>query len=232
MGNSVGSSNDTLFEVKDLSFSYKLGKDTQIAALKKVSLGINPGDFVCFAGPSGSGKSTLLNLLGLIESGSGESIYYKNKKLSGLTEDELNHIRLFELGFIFQHFNLFNILSVFENVEYFMIQQGQDPKKRKETVESCLKKVGLWDHRDKRPMELSGGQKQRVAIARALAKYPKIIIADEPTASLDQVTGREIMELLLKLNREEKVTVIMSSHDPMVLELAPKVLRLKDGMIS
>lgn len=220
-----------LYQVRDLDFSYTLGKSNVILALKKVSLEIREGEFICFAGPSGSGKSTLLNLIGLIEVPQGQAFMYKGQDLGSLSNASLNQIRLFELGFIFQHFNLFNILSVSENVEYFMIQQGRNHGERKEVVESCLRKVGLWEHRDKRPMELSGGQKQRVAIARALAKRPKIIIADEPTASLDQATGREIIDLLLKLNRDENVTVIMSSHDPMVLELAPTIYSLKDGVL-
>lgn len=219
---------EELFVIKDLNFHYQLGQ-TQIEALKKVNLKISEGEFICFAGPSGSGKSTLLNLIGFIELTQNDHIQFRKKSVHKLNNDEVNQIRLFDLGFIFQHFNLFNILTVFENVEYFMIQQGKPAEERSRMVESCLRKVGLWEHCMKRPMELSGGQKQRVAIARALAKCPKIIIADEPTASLDQQTGREILDLLLKLNREDKVTIIMSSHDPMVLELSPKIYRLKDG---
>lgn len=219
-----------LFRLDDLRFHYNLGKN-RIEALKGITLSVKKGDFICFAGPSGSGKSTLLNLLGLIESPE-SGMKYKDQNLKELSEKELNKIRLFDLGFIFQHFNLFNILSVSENVEYFMIQQNRESHDRKIVVDECIKKVGLWDHRHKRPMELSGGQKQRVAIARALAKNPKILIADEPTASLDQVTGREIMDLLLTLNATEGVTVIMSSHDPMVLEKSPKIFKLKDGILQ
>lgn len=136
------------------------------------------------------------------------------------------------MGFIFQHFNLFNILNAYENVEYFLTLQNVAIAERKEITERSLQLVGTWEHRFKKPTQLSGGQRQRVAIARALAKRPKIIIADEPTASLDQEIGREIIDLLQKLNQQQKVTVILSSHDPMVLELAPKICWLKDGMIQ
>jgi ABC-type lipoprotein export system ATPase subunit len=136
------------------------------------------------------------------------------------------------LGFIFQSFNLIDILNAEENVEYFLNSQGLRLSERKERVEWALKAVDLWEHRFKRPHQMSGGQRQRVAIARALAKRPRVILADEPTASLDQATGREIVEILKRLNKAENVTIVISSHDPMVLEQSPRRIQLKDGRIQ
>lgn len=219
-----------LFTIKDLCFYYKLGK-IEVQALKNINLSILKNDFVCFAGPSGSGKSTLLNLLGFIELPQGPQIQYHQKNIENFNELELNQIRLHQLGFIFQHFNLFNILTVYENVEYFLIQQGKHESERKLIVEDSIAKVGLWEHRHKRPNELSGGQKQRVAIARAIAKKPKLIIADEPTASLDQKTAEDIMNILLDLNQKNQVAVILASHDPLVFGLSKRIVKLKDGAL-
>lgn len=220
-----------IYELKNVSFSYMLGKNI-VQALSNVDLVINEGEFVCFAGPSGSGKSTLLNLLGLIEISKDSEIKFLGKNISQFSSEELAHTRLHKLGFIFQNFNLFNILDVYENVEYFLTLQNIDAETKREIIEKALKQVGLWDLRKHRPTELSGGQKQRVAIARALAKRPKIIIADELTASLDQKMGKEIIDLLLDLNIKENITVIMSSHDPMVLQMAKRLCYLKDGKLQ
>ena len=220
-----------LFEAKNLSFDYHLGKNL-VTALQSINLVIKEGEFICFAGPSGSGKSTLLNLLGFIETPKNEDLYYENKVVTKMDNKTINTIRLNQLGFIFQHFNLFNILTAYENVEYFLNLQGLAVNDRKNIIEESLTSVGLWEHRNKKPAELSGGQRQRVAIARAMAKRPKLIIADEPTASLDQARGREIIDLLLNLNQKKNVTIIMSSHDPMVLSLTKKIYQLKDGHLK
>jgi len=203
-----------------------------MAALEKVSFQIRSGDFVAISGPSGSGKSTLLNLLGMIEPLQSGEIALDGHSYSSLRERDRNWIRRFKLGFIFQSFNLIDVLNAEENIEYFVNSQGLGMAERKSRVEDALKAVQLWEHRFKKPHQMSGGQRQRVAIARALAKKPRVILADEPTASLDQTTGREIIELLKKLNTQENVTIVVSSHDPMVLEQAPRRLRLKDGKIQ
>jgi len=217
-----------LYQCKNLNHNYSLGNRT-VQALNNVSLSIHPGDFTCLVGPSGSGKSTLLNLLGLIEPLQEGSIGFDGVNFTELTELEKNKIRRFDLGFIFQSFNLLEVLGADENVEYFLTRQGIAPQERSERTEAALKSVNLWKHRRQKPTEMSGGQRQRVAIARALAKNPKVILADEPTASLDQKTGREIMEILKRLNEEQGVTIIMATHDPMAISYAKKVIRLVDG---
>lgn len=221
----------SIYKLEDVSFSYVLGTNL-IHALKNISLEIKEGDFICFAGPSGSGKSTLLNLLGLIEISKDSNIFLEDQKICDLTPTQLSNTRLFKLGFVFQNFNLFNILNVYENVEYFLTLQNIESNRKEKIIEESLKQVDLWHFKNHRPTELSGGQRQRVAIARALAKNPKIIIADELTASLDQKIGKEIINLLLELNEKNNITVILSSHDPMVLSMSKRLCYLKDGLLQ
>ena len=190
------------------------------------------GKFYCLSGPSGSGKTTFLNVLGLIEDIQGGDIEFEGKRFRNLKEEDKNYIRRNQVGFIFQHFNLFPVLSAEENIEFFLVRQGVPKKERKELVHKALKDVGLWDHRDKRPLEMSGGQRQRVAVARALTKRPLVIIGDEPTASLDQKTGKEIVNLLKNLSDEYGSSIILSSHDTMVHEFAEELVILKDGRLT
>lgn len=219
-----------MFECQNVNFYYQLGTE-RIQALHNVSLTIPEGDFLCLQGPSGSGKSTLLNLLGLVENLQEGRILFDGQDLASLPEIKKNAIRKLDLGFIFQTFNLIPSLTAFENAEYFLIKQKIAFKERQERVKNALSSVGLWEHKDKYPLQMSGGQRQRVAIARAFAKRPRVVIADEPTASLDQHTGLEIIELLKKLNEETKVSVIIASHDPMVIEHSRRKIILKDGRI-
>jgi len=220
-----------LYEVKNLKFSYHL-EDVEFEALKNINLSISQGDLVTFAGPSGSGKSTLLNLMGLMEVPSPQMIFYNQKCLGTLDEREKNIIRRFDIGFIFQSFHLFPVLTTWENIEFFLIRQGVDESKRKELIEESMEIVGISDLKDKRPTQLSGGQRQRVAIARAFAKRPKVIIADEPTASLDQKNGESVMDHLFGINKKFETTIIIASHDPMVLKHSPKIVSLKDGSVN
>lgn len=220
-----------LYACENLRFSYVLG-DVPVPALKGVDLRLESGAFVALSGPSGSGKSTLLNLLGLIEAPQEGRMEIFGRDVSSLSEKEKNEIRRHKIGFIFQSFHLFNVLNAEENVEYFLHKQGLARGERKKRVEDSLKAVGLWEHRTKRPLQMSGGQRQRVAIARAVAKHSAVIIADEPTASLDQTTGREIMDLLAKINRERGTSLVISSHDTMVLSYVPRIIRLVDGRLE
>jgi len=222
--------NNNLYEIKNLNFSYRLGKQF-VKALDGINLEIEKKAFMCLAGPSGSGKTTLLSILGLIEPVQEGAVFFETRNFFDLKEEQKNFIRRFKIGFIFQDYLLFDVLSVQENVEFFLTRQGVDKKSRKERVEEALTSVGIWEHRQKRPNEISGGQRQRVAIARAFAKKPEVIIADEPTASLDQKTGREIMEILMSLNEKKGASIIMASHDHMVFEYAKTKLNLKDGQI-
>lgn len=220
-----------LYDVKDLNFNYKLeGVDFQ--ALKKVNLKVSSGDVMTFAGPSGSGKSTLLNLMGLMEETANDTIFYQGKCMGSLSDEEKNKIRRFDIGFIFQSFHLFPVLTTYENIEFFLIRQGIEENRRKELIMESLDVLSITDLQHKRPTQLSGGQRQRVAIARALAKRPKVIIADEPTASLDQKNGEAVVDHLFGINKKFGTTIIVASHDPMVLKHSPKILHLMDGQIQ
>jgi putative ABC transport system ATP-binding protein len=219
-----------LYRIRELSFSYSMGAQ-RVPALRALSCDIDRGTFTALAGPSGSGKSTLLHLMGLIEAAPVGQLWLDGEDLGGLTEARKNHLRRFRLGFVFQAFHLFPNLSAQENVAFFVARQSVPRRTRAVRVEAALRAVGLWELRHHTPLRLSGGQRQRVAIARALAKAPAVLIADEPTASLDQQTGRDVMEILHRLNREHGVTVVVASHDPMVLAGAPRCLHLTDGAI-
>lgn len=221
---------NVLYEASGLEFTYQLGTQ-RVKALSQVSLSLAEGAFVCLSGPSGSGKTTLLNVLGMIEPVQEGELRMQGKSIGHLSEEEKNHIRRFQIGFIFQTFHLFPVLTASENVEFFLSRQGVARPEREKRVKEALNAVGLWEHRDKRPLEMSGGQRQRVAIARAVAKSPRVLLADEPTASLDQKTGREIMEILRELNESRGVTIILSSHDPMAQSFAKDIVRLRDGQI-
>jgi ABC-type lipoprotein export system ATPase subunit len=220
-----------LYALKDVRFRYKLGK-CEVDALRGVTLEVTEGALLCLKGPSGSGKTTLLNLLGIIEPMQDGALSFEGKELRALSEPERNKLRRFDIGYVFQQFHLIPVLSAEENVEFFLRRHGLSATERRARVESALRAVELWDQRRQRPLEMSGGQRQRVAIARALAKRPRVILADEPTASLDQATGKTIMELLLKLHAEANVTVIVSSHDPMVHAIIPTHIALRDGLLA
>lgn len=217
-----------LYDCRKLNFFYRFG-DSRIQALKDVDLKVYESDFMCVFGPSGSGKSTLLSLLGIIENVQDGDIRFKGKSITNASEREKNHLRRYDLGFIFQDFNFIPVLTAYENVEYFLIKQGIPRAGRDKLVMDALAMVGLEDHMNKRPMQMSGGQRQRIAIARAVVKRPGVIIADEPTASLDQHTGRGVMEIFQRLCREQGVSVIIASHDPMVIDMAQRRIRLVDG---
>lgn len=219
-----------LFTIKNLSFSYYLGSQ-KIQALRDISISIPSRSLVTFTGPSGSGKSTLLNILGLIEPMQKGQIFLFEDEIGRLWERQKNRLRKYKIGFIFQQFHLIPVLSAEENVRYFLARQGLSRKEVKRRSREALESVGLWEHRMKKPLQLSGGQRQRVAIARALAKDPEVIIADEPTASLDQQTGREIMDLLQHLVRDKGVSIVLTTHDPMVRSYADTNFHMQDGQI-
>ena len=206
----------SLFSLKDVRFSYLLGNQ-KVTALDNLSFDIPAETLITISGPSGSGKSTLLNLIGMIEPLQEGEIFFQDAPYSAMSGEQRNRMRKFDIGFIFQQFHLIPVLNAQENVEYFLRRQNLSEKEIEKRTREALTAVGLWEHRKKKPSELSGGQKQRVAIARALAKKPKVIIGDEPTGSLDQKTGREIMEIFALLVKEKKISVILTTHDPMVL---------------
>jgi len=217
-----------LYKISNLNFSYN-SEGVSFSALKNIDIEIQSGEMVTFAGPSGSGKSTLLNLLGLMEDSPKDAIKFEGNDFHFMTEEDKNKVRRFDVGFIFQHFHLFPVLTVYENVEYFLIRQGLGEGERRNRVQASLELLGIESLSNKKISQLSGGQRQRVAIARALAKKPKVIIADEPTASLDQKNGEIVIDYLLKINKELGTTILISSHDPMVLAHSKKIVNLKDG---
>ncbi|HUX05993.1 MAG TPA: ABC transporter ATP-binding protein [Acidobacteriota bacterium] len=200
-------------------------------ALHGVNTEIAKGEFVVIAGPSGSGKTTLLNIIGTLDSPTGGFVFLDGNDVSALSESKKAELRLHNLGFIFQAYNLINVLSAVENVEYVLQLQGIAKARRRSRALELLKAVGLEGLEYRRPNQLSGGQQQRVAVARALASEPDIVLADEPTANLDQATGRELMQLMLELNRDKGITFVIASHDEMVIEHARRLLRLLDGRI-
>jgi putative ABC transport system ATP-binding protein len=200
-------------------------------ALHGIDTGIGKGEFVVIAGPSGSGKTTLLNIIGTLDSPTEGRVLLDDRDISDLSEAQKAELRLNKIGFIFQAYNLINVLSAAENVEYVLQLQGVAKKSRRARALELLKAVGLEGLEDRRPNQLSGGQQQRVAVARALASEPEVVLADEPTANLDQATGRSLIELMLALNKEKGITFVISSHDEMVIDHARRLLRLLDGRI-
>lgn len=223
--------NTSVFEVKGLHYSYRLAEQ-EVQALAGVDLEIKMGELVCLSGPSGSGKSTLLNLMGMLDIPDKGSIFFNGINVSSAPEKEKEQLRLHQMGFVFQTLNLFPTLSAEENVEYFLVKQGVAKSKRKALVESSLQAVGIYGQRKKRPDRMSGGQRQRVAIARALAKQPRVILADEPTASLDQKTGREVMNVFRSLTTSYDLAIVIASHDPMVFENVDRNIHLVDGKLE
>ena len=190
------------------------------------------GEFIVVLGPSGSGKTTLLNLIGCVDVPTSGEVVVDGRATGALRDRELTDLRLHHLGFIFQSFNLVNVLDARQNVEFpLLLQGGMSTADRHARVDGLLEAVGLKEYAHHRPNELSGGQRQRVAIARALVTHPSIVLADEPTANLDSKTGATIIELMRELNRTQATTFIFSTHDPEVMEHARRVVRIADGRI-
>jgi ABC-type lipoprotein export system ATPase subunit len=214
----------------DLTRTYRLGS-SEITAVNRVDLEINEAIFMAIVGPSGSGKSTLLNLIGLNDYPTFGKIFVDNADVSLLSSSERRKIRLFRMGFVFQTFNLLPTLNALENVELPMALAAKPQKEQKEKALRLLEAVGLGNRLFHRPKELSIGEMQRVAIARALANNPEIIIADEPTGELDSKTAKEIIALLFDINRKEKTTVVVATHDEKIVETADTIYAIQDGKL-
>lgn len=219
-----------MIDVVDLVKNYKTG-ETTVHALRGVSLNLQKGAFTSIAGPSGSGKTTLLNLIGCIDTADSGQIIINGEPVSGKTKDELALFRRENLGFIFQSFNLIPVLSAYENVAFALNLLNLENGEIRERTMGILKEVGLEGMEDRRPSRLSGGQQQRVAIARALVKNPQIVLADEPTANLDSKTGKAILELMERMNEKHQASFVFSTHDPMVMDFAHRLVKLQDGHI-
>ena len=220
-----------LIRTVELKKVYVSGDHIEHPALRGIDLEINKGEFVVVAGPSGSGKTTLLNMLGSLDSPTEGKVLFNDKDLGDLSVTEKTELRLRSIGFIFQAYNLINVLTAEENVEYVLLLQGVDKSERRQRAGELLEAVGLTGFEKRRPAQLSGGQQQRVAVARALASEPELVLADEPTANLDQQTGKELMGLMHSLNEERGITFVFSSHDRMVIEHGRRLLLLLDGKI-
>lgn len=221
----------TIVETDQVSKTFFLGK-TKVHALTDVSIKAFEGEFLAIAGPSGSGKTTLLNLIGCIDQPTKGVIKIDDKIVTGLSSNRLADIRTAKLSFIFQTFNLIPVLSACENVEYPLLKTIKNKNERLDRVHGSLKSVGLENYTAHRPDELSGGQRQRVAIARALVTEPRIILADEPTANLDQKTGKDILNIMKAINEESNTLFIFSTHDPKVMQMASRIIRITDGCIE
>ena len=204
----------------------------EVWALRGVDLEVHGGEFLALVGSSGCGKTTLLNLIGCLDYSTEGEIYVDGQKTNSLKSDDMAHLRAHKIGFIFQNFNLFPVLSVLENVEYPLIKRTDfSPSQKRKAALYYLEKVGLKDLVSRRPDQLSGGQRQRVAIARALVHNPRLVLADEPTANLDRKNALEILNLMAELNKNEGVTFIFSTHDPELMGLARRRIFLTDGQI-
>ncbi|MDC7124832.1 MAG: ABC transporter ATP-binding protein [Spirochaetales bacterium] len=206
--------------------------ETEVKALRGVSLEIQKGEFTSIAGPSGSGKTTLLNLIGCIDKLDLGEISIKGEKVSSMNKKEKTSFRRQNLGFIFQTYNLIPVLSAYENVAFVLSLLDVSEKDVHTRTMNVLKEVGLEGMEDRKPAKLSGGQQQRVAIARALVKDPEIVLADEPTANLDSTTGEDILKLMKSMNEKLGTTFIFSTHDPMVMDYAGRIVLLHDGLIK
>jgi putative ABC transport system ATP-binding protein len=219
-----------LLSGRGLRKTYPMGTEP-VQALRGVDIDVLPGDLLALRGPSGSGKTTLINLLGLLDRPDSGTLRLDGRDTADLSEDQRADTRRDRFGFIFQTFNLIPVLTAAENVGYPMLLQTQPPADMSTRARELLGAVGLAGKEDTRPDLLSGGQRQRVAIARALANRPAVIFADEPTANLDSHTADAILDLLHRLNREQRVAIVISTHDPRVVERCARVLTLHDGEI-
>ena len=204
----------------------------EVRALDDVSLEIPRGDFAVLVGPSGSGKTTLLNMVGGLDTPTSGKVWVADRDIGGLRRSELAELRLRHIGFVFQEFNLIPVLSALENVEFVMLLQGVPDAERHLRSRALLVELGLEGLEHRRPSELSGGQQQRVAVARAIAAEPIIVLPDEPTANLDSKAGAALMDLMRRLNEEKGISFVFSTHDPMVVERARRVIRMRDGRIE
>ena len=218
-------------KIENVTRVYQIGKlETQ--ALRGVNLSIESGEFTALVGPSGSGKTTLLQMIGCLDQPTSGRVIIGGKDVTKLNRNQRADMRRGTIGFIFQFFALIPTLTAYENVEMPLLLNGHSPKERQERVMELLKSVDLTDRANNRPDQLSGGQQQRVAIARALAPKPTLILADEPTANLDTTNGKQVMDIMKKLNKETGVTFVFATHDPRVISYASRVVTLQDGLIE
>lgn len=222
--------NKTVIDAHDLVRIYD-EKTVPVYALNGVHLHIERGEFTAIKGPSGSGKTTLLNMIGGLDIPTKGYVEINGTNITQLKGNKLIDFRLHNIGFVFQSYNLIPVLTAKENIEFIMLLQKSPAAERVKRITELLNQVGLKDKANKRPSELSGGQQQRIAVARALAPKPQFILADEPTANLDSVSAGNLLDIMAKLNKEENMTFIFSTHDQRVIDRARRVITLEDGKI-
>jgi len=225
------SASEAVVKLEGVTRTY-LQDSVAVHALRGVNLEIRKGDFAVLVGPSGSGKTTLLNMMGGLDSPTEGRIWVAGAEIARLSKAELSQVRLRKIGFVFQEFNLIPVLSALENVEFVMLLQGLSESQRRSRASMLLKELGLEGLEHRRPNELSGGQQQRVAVARAIAAEPIIVLPDEPTANLDSKAGGALIDMMRRLNEDKGITFVFSTHDPMVVERARRVIRLRDGQVE
>jgi putative ABC transport system ATP-binding protein len=221
----------SVIELQDVTRVYRIG-EVETRALRGVTLTVEDGEFTAIVGPSGSGKTTLLQLLGCLDRPTDGTVRLKGQDVSQLNANQRADLRKGTIGFVFQFFALIPGLTAYENVELPLLLMGKGGKERKERVTELLAAVGLSDRAHHRPDQMSGGEQQRVAIARALATHPLLVLADEPTANLDTENGRQVMEIMQRLNQETGTTFLFATHDPRVIPFARRVVTLRDGKVS
>ncbi|RMH00437.1 MAG: ABC transporter ATP-binding protein [Deltaproteobacteria bacterium] len=222
---------DVILQVRGATKIYRQG-EVEVAALRGVDLAVRRGEFTALVGPSGSGKTTLLNLIGALDRPTAGSIVLEGRELSELSKGERSRLRRDRIGFVFQAYNLIPVLTAYENAEMVLALQKVPAAERERRVQGLLAEVGLAGLEDRRPDQLSGGQQQRVAIARAVAPNPALVLADEPTANVDSETAERLLDLMERMNREDGVTFLFSTHDPRVIRRARRVVRLRDGRVE
>lgn len=220
-----------VIELRGIKKNFRVGI-LDLPVLKGIDLSIYQGEMAAITGTSGGGKSTLMNIIGLLDEPTSGNYSFEGREVINLDDDELSGIRNKKIGFVFQQFNLLPRLSAAENVAMPLLYRGESIRSSNLTARSFLEKVGMGDRADHRPTELSGGQQQRVAIARALAVAPSIILADEPTGALDTRVGQEIMDLFLRLNQQDGITIVMITHDPRIAAQCKKCFNITDGLVE
>ncbi len=219
-----------IVELVNVSKIFRSGGE-EVHALRGIDLKVERGEFTAIAGPSGSGKTTLLNVISGIEKVDGGKVIFDGIPINGMDENALSDLRLHRIGFVFQAYNLIPTLTARENVEFILFLRGVGEKERRERVEKVFRELGIENLLDRFPHQMSGGQQQRVAIARAIVGEPDIVLADEPTANLDSRNSMAIIELMKNLNREKGITFLFSTHDPLIMENARRIVYLRDGEI-
>jgi len=222
--------NDYIIVTEKVKKDYK-DDDIIVRAIRGIDLKIKAGEFTAIVGPSGSGKTTFLNIISGLDYPTDGQVWLDKKLLTDMSGKELSDFRRDHIGFIFQAYNLIPVLTVEENIEYIMLLQGVSKAERHQRVIEILEEIGMKDFERRFPPKLSGGQQQRVAIARAMVSQPGLILADEPTANLDQTTGAELLDMMRELNQKTGMTFLFSTHDRMVMERADRVITLKDGKV-